>query len=458
MIQNDEQKIQNGQHKKQNGVHETLENEEEMNDDAPVNIITGADWESVNYKVDQFEVEDEVTGLAVSEDYIVAQFFMEPDIHVFSRKNLSLLHRLTGHDYGGQAVQILDHVLFSGSKDFSLRSWNLRTGEQISQVQDHKDYIQCICVARIQVAGLGEDGTGTALASGGAADHRVILYSTDSTGKLKKRHFLDGHSGWVTCIEITDTMLISGSKDCSIKLWDLACGDLLQSLTQDDAITCLSTFSLKQGFLIFGDGESKMSLLDLATGKTIHLMPNTLVGTGRYRRSSKYHDKPVDTFNLCDNGYMVTASAGSKFTKIWKVENYEDCVLKTDVTELQILRDHSDYLSVLRVHGNSIVSSSGDGKIFIHTFPEGEQHYDMLRTQERNSVAVLFQSGQEQGLAPSVDCPTVVCEGRLCKAGKTGLARSSSSFQVSFSLNKSTTASAVADSPADDRGGQRRVR
>ena len=126
-----------------------------------------------------------------------------------------------------------------------------------------------------------------------------------------------------------------------------------------------------------------------------------------------------------------------------KVENYEDCVLKTDVTELQILRDHSDYLSVLRVHGNSIVSSSGDGKIFIHTFPEGEQHYDMLRTQERNSVAVLFQSGQEQGLAPSVDCPTVVCEGRLCKAGKTGLARSSSSFQVSFSLNKSTTASAV---------------
>ena len=52
-IQNDEQKIQNGQHKKQNGVHETLENEEEMNDDAPVNIITGADWESVNYKVDQ---------------------------------------------------------------------------------------------------------------------------------------------------------------------------------------------------------------------------------------------------------------------------------------------------------------------------------------------------------------------------------------------------------------------
>merc|ERR1719468_738115 len=86
--------------------------------------------------------------------------------------------------------------------------------------------------------------------------------------------------------------------------------------------------------------------------------------------------------------------------------------------------------------------SCGDGKIFLHTFPEGEQHYDMLRNFERNSVAAVFNCG-DGGLAPSVDKPTMLCEGKLCKAGKTGLARSSSSFQVSFSLSKSTTASAV---------------
>ena len=36
--------------------------------------------------------------------------------HYIFRKNFTLLHRLTGHDYGGQAVQILDHILFSGAK------------------------------------------------------------------------------------------------------------------------------------------------------------------------------------------------------------------------------------------------------------------------------------------------------------------------------------------------------
>ena len=70
-----------------------------------------------------FQAEDEVTGLAVSSNYIVAQvnkkglkinlkteiisafqFFLEPELHVFDRNTHQLLHRLEGHEYGGQAV------------------------------------------------------------------------------------------------------------------------------------------------------------------------------------------------------------------------------------------------------------------------------------------------------------------------------------------------------------------
>jgi hypothetical protein len=35
---------------------------------------------------------------------------------VCDRENLELVHRLVGHEYGGQALLILDHVLYSGSK------------------------------------------------------------------------------------------------------------------------------------------------------------------------------------------------------------------------------------------------------------------------------------------------------------------------------------------------------
>jgi len=419
-------------------LKEIAENEDEEwsgeeDDFVEENIIKGADWESVNYVVKKFSSEEEVTGMDVSDRYIVAQYFLDPIIDVFDRKSQKLIHRLEGHEYGGQTVQILGQILYSGSKDCTFRTWDLKTGKALAKVTDHRDYIQSLKVKEVNITGLGEDGDVTTAVTGGAADHLICVYNAEDDGSLKKRFTLEGHSGWVNMIDITNTMIISGSQDFTIKLWDLATGALLQSLVQDAEISCLSIFPLKEGFVIFGDGESKLSLLDLSSGQTIHLMPNTLVGTGRYRRSSKYHDKSVDTFHVTDNGYMITASSGSKFVKIWKIENYQEDVKKTDVTELQILRDHSDYLSVISVQKDTIFSTSGDGNIYLHRFPEGKQHYDMLRTQERNSVAVLYQ-GPQIGFAPTVEKPTVICEGKLCKAGKSGLAKSSSSFEVSFAL------------------------
>ena len=82
----------------------------------------------------------------------------------------------------------------------------------------------------------------------------------------------------------------------------------------------LVTMTAGDSHVIFGDGESKMSLLNIKEGgQALHLMPNIQVGTGRYRRSHKYHDKNVDKVWVADNGYMVTVSTGSKFVKIWKV-------------------------------------------------------------------------------------------------------------------------------------------
>ena len=72
---------------------------------------------------------------------------------------------------------------------------------------------------------------------------------------------------------------------------------------------------------------------------------------------------------------MVTGSEGSKYLKIWKIktpleygyneddESLEYDVESTEVRELQILRDHSDYLTVVKVFGNTIYSSCSDGEV-----------------------------------------------------------------------------------------------
>ena len=53
-------------------------------------------------------------------------------------------------------------------------------------------------------------------------------------------------------------------------------------------------------------------------------------------------------------------------------------------------------------------------------------------------MSVLYQ-GPTKGIAPPVERSTILCQGKLCKAGKSGLEKSSSSFQVSFALKPATT-------------------
>ena len=108
---------------------------------------------------------------------------------MFDRKSLKLLHKLLGHGYGGQTVALQCGILYSGSKDCSVRSWDLIAGRQLSCARDHRD----------------------------------LDLTTDAT------------------------RVVSGSKDHQVKVWDTKTGSLLLSLTQDAEITCLSVYPLIPG-------------------------------------------------------------------------------------------------------------------------------------------------------------------------------------------------------------------
>ena len=196
--------------------------------------------------------------------------------------------------------------------------------------------------------------------------------------------------------------------------------------------------------LLFGDREGKLSYLDLETLQVIHLLPNILIGTGKYCRSSKYHDKAVDQAFLTDNGYLISGSSGSLNLKIWKIktpleygyteddERPEYDLEASEVRELQILRDHSDYLTVIKVFGNTIYSSCSDGEIYMHSFPdEGTfPHYQMaVDADDDTASSVMLSSGSAVVAKPENVTELCLGPGR-CQTGKSGIVKSSSSFQV----------------------------
>ena len=85
---------------------------------------------------------------------------------------------LEGHEYGGQCVSALDSgLVYSASLDRTLRSWDSARGEQIDCVEDHTDYVQCLCVE------------GPWVATGGQGDKKIMVYrqvnSVESSCRLQ---------------------------------------------------------------------------------------------------------------------------------------------------------------------------------------------------------------------------------------------------------------------------------
>ena len=61
---------------------------------------------------------------------------------------ISCLYSLEGHEYGGHCLQAsaAGDLLYSASKDFSLKSWNLETRSLADSKTDHCDYVESIVV------------------------------------------------------------------------------------------------------------------------------------------------------------------------------------------------------------------------------------------------------------------------------------------------------------------------
>ena len=107
-----------------------------------------------------------ITGLCVSDQYLIAQYHIEGGIDVYDRVTLKHLYRLNGHEYGGQCVEIsgtltlftfcqlfvynfIDFsgkILYSASMDFTLKVWNLETQKMTDTASDHCDYVQCLAI------------------------------------------------------------------------------------------------------------------------------------------------------------------------------------------------------------------------------------------------------------------------------------------------------------------------
>lgn len=90
-----------------------------------------------------------------------------------------------------------------------------------------------------------------------------------------------GHSGWVRRLAISGSLLVSGSLDMTVRVWDLETGQQVRSLAVDSAVMSLAV--PRKNLILYGDKAGKVSFLNLDTSTCTHLVPSLRLGMDKYR-------------------------------------------------------------------------------------------------------------------------------------------------------------------------------
>jgi WD40 repeat protein len=265
-----------------------------------------------------------------------------------------ILRTLTGHTGSIYALCLSQdgQTLVSGGRDATLKVWNLgaatnyNSNSPTSRIigdgllhtfAGHAESINCVAIS--------PDGK---MLVSGSEDNTIKLWNLD-TGECLAT--LEGHEAGVRSVAISPDgqLLVSGSADYTIKLWQLPdrvdepiCLDPIYTLTgHSDWVKCLAITPDGQ-ILASGSQDKTIKLWQLDTGE----LKSTLVG----------HWREVNNLAISSDGRTLISCSGDETIQLWHLETLKP---------LHSFEGHQGAVAAIAISpdGQPLVSSSWDHTI-----------------------------------------------------------------------------------------------
>ncbi|XP_061573103.1 F-box/WD repeat-containing protein 7 isoform X2 [Cololabis saira] len=168
---------------------------------------------------------------------------------------------------------------------------------------------------------------------------------------------LDGHNDIITSVVAVDNLVVSGSRDTTVKVWHVPTATEQKNLGgHTGGVTCLSapppeyckrlagslSLSDKERFILSGSADCSVKIWALSTGQCV---------------------KSVYTFNavtaLCfvpeGDGYIITGSDGGK-VQAWSWHSFQNC---------QSVNAHQEAVTSIQSQGPLVFSGSAEGGVSV---------------------------------------------------------------------------------------------
>jgi F-box/WD-40 domain protein MET30 len=162
---------------------------------------------------------------------------------------------------------------------------------------------------------------------------RLIIERNWRRNKYNMR-ILSGHTDGVMCLQFCDTsnILITGSYDKTVRIWNLETGEVIRVLTGHTR--CVRALQFDDAKLVTGSMDHTLKIWSLQTGQCIR----TLEG----------HTDGIVSLHF-DSRILASGSVDTTI-KVWNFETGECCTL----------RGHTDWVNSVRIHQHSMLVSGSD--------------------------------------------------------------------------------------------------
>ena len=290
----------------------------------------------------------------------------DANINVYDTKTGKLRQSLEGHEGGVWALQYQGNVLVSGSTDRTVRVWDIDKGVCTQIFQGHTSTVRCLEILMPTPVEKTADGhimmPQQPLIITGSRDSNLRVWKLPKPGDPEffqtgpapdegaecpyYVRTLTGHHHSVRAIAAHADTLVSGSYDCSVRVWKISTGESvhrLQGHTQKVYSVVLDTkrnrcisgsmdnlvkvWSLDTGTVLFNlEGHSSLvGLLDLQLDRLVSAAADSTLRiwdpeNGRCRSILSAHTGAITCFQ--HDGQKVI-SGSDRTLKMWNVANGE---------------------------------------------------------------------------------------------------------------------------------------
>ncbi|KAH3672755.1 hypothetical protein WICMUC_004161 [Wickerhamomyces mucosus] len=211
-------------------------------------------------------------------------------INIYNPNNGELLKILQGHEGGVWALKYIGNQIISGSTDRTVRIWNINTGKCTHIFRGHTSTIRCMEIVEFN---------NEKLIVTGSRDNTLHVWKLPNEQddefydlNVENNPFfvtvLKGHTGSVRSVTGFKNIIISGSYDHTIRVWDLNTLTIKFILKGHTDRIYSTIYDHNRNKCISASMDSSIRVWDLKTGECLNILKNHTSLVGLLGLSNKY--------------------------------------------------------------------------------------------------------------------------------------------------------------------------